>query len=187
MGQPKQLLPLGDKPVIRRCIDNIINAGIKELVVVVGLDAKATTEILSDLPVRVVVNNAKNSDMAGSVRVGLKALGQTFTGVLVCLVDHPLASGDTIKKLIEAHRQSPDQIIIPTCNGKRGHPSLFPVTILKEISTVDTLRDVVKRDEGRVQLIEVTDEGVVLDMDTPEDYERVLKKEGARERPDSIP
>lgn len=178
MGRPKQLLPLGDRLVVNHCVDNIVAAGIKEIVVVVGPNAKETIETLSGLPVRIAVNNAKDSDMAGSVRVGLQALDQSCSGVLVCLADHPLASGDVMKALARAHVTSPDKIIIPAYNGRRGHPSLFPRPILQEIFSGITLRDIVRKDERRVQVIDVSDEGVVLDMDTPEDYERVLKREG---------
>jgi molybdenum cofactor cytidylyltransferase len=178
MGRPKQLLPLGDKPVIRHCIDNIIAAGIQEIVVVVSQDAQATAEALSGLPVHISVNKDIGSDMAGSVRVGLKAVDQSSSGVLVCLADHPLASGDTMKVLARTHGESPDKIIVPAHNGRRGHPSLFPMAVLHEIFVVDTLRDIVKKDEGRVRIVDVPDEGVVLDMDTPEDYEQVLKRAG---------
>lgn len=180
MGRPKQLLPLGDKPVIQHCFDNINAAGVQEIVVVVGQDAKETIKILSGLPVQIAVNNAKDSDMAGSVRVGLEALDHSCSGVLVCLADHPLATCDTMKALAVTHAKSPDKIIIPAHNGRRGHPSLFPTSILNEIFVVDTLRDIVRKDQGRVRVVDVADEGVILDMDTPEDYEQVLKRAGAR-------
>jgi molybdenum cofactor cytidylyltransferase len=178
MGQPKQLLPLGNKTVIRHCVDNIISALVRRIVVVVRPDAEGTAESLSGLPVSIVVNDDRGSDMAGSVRIGLAALDQPCTAVLVCLADHPLASAETIMSLMRAHRESPDKIIIPSYNGKRGHPSLFPSTILQEIFTGNTLRDIVRQDEKRVRVIDVPDEGVILDMDTPEDYQRVLKRAG---------
>jgi molybdenum cofactor cytidylyltransferase len=178
MGRPKQLLPLGDKLVIGLCVDNIVKAGVREIVAVIGLDPNGTGEALSRLPVRVAVNGVRNSDMAGSVRVGLHALDKSCSGVLVCLADHPLASGDTMRTLVLAHQESPDKVIIPAYNGKRGHPSLFPSAALQEILSGDTLRDIVRRDEKRVRVIDVPDEGIVLDMDTKEDYERVLKRAG---------
>ena len=178
MGRPKQQLPLGDRPVLRHCLDTISAAGVHELVVVVGVDAKETLETLSGLPVRIAVNPAKDSDMAASVRAGLEVLDHSCSGVLVCLADHPLASCDTMKALAQTHAESPDKIIIPAHNGKRGHPSLFPTSILNEIFVVDTLRDIVRKDAARVRVVNVPDEGVVIDMDTPEDYERVLRRAG---------
>ncbi len=178
MGRPKQLLPLGNKTIIRHCVDTIISALIRRIVVVVRPDAEGTAELLSGLPVSIVVNDNRDSDMAGSVRVGLASLDQSRSAILVCLADHPLASAETIMSLMRAHQESPDKIIIPAYNGKRGHPNLFPATILQEIFILDTLRDVVRRDEKRVQVIDVPDEGVILDIDTKEDYERVLKRAG---------
>ncbi len=145
---------------------------------VVRPGAEGTAESLSGLPVSLVVNDNRDSDMAGSVRAGFASLDQSCSAVLVCLADHPLASAETILSLMRAHQESPDKIIIPAYHGKRGHPSLFPATILQEIFIFDTLRDIVRQDEKRVRVIDVPDEGVILDMDTKEDYERVLKQAG---------
>jgi molybdenum cofactor cytidylyltransferase len=182
MGQPKQLLPLGDKTVIRHCVDNIVSALIRRIVVVVRPDAEEMVEALSGLPVSIVVNHDRDSDMAGSVQVGLQSLDPSSLAVLVCLADHPLASAETMKTLMRAHQESPDKIIIPAYNGKRGHPSLFPASVLKEIFSGSTLRDIVRGDEKRVRVIDVPDEGIVFDMDTPDDYERVLKRAGVVQR-----
>jgi molybdenum cofactor cytidylyltransferase len=178
MGRPKQLLPLGGKPVIRHCIDAILGADIRDIVVVLGPGGITTAQTLRGLPVDIVVNGNARSEMADSVRIGLSALDGFSSGVLICLVDHPLVSAGTMKTVIQAHREAPDKIIIPAYNGRRGHPSLFPASILKEIFSDVTLRDIVRRDQGRVLVIEVPDEGVVLDMDTREDYEQVLKRAG---------
>ena len=179
MGRPKQLLPLNDKPVIRHCIDTIIASGVREIVVVVNPVVQAVAEALSGLPVCIAINDNRDSDMAGSARVGLKSVDQAASAVLVCLVDHPLASAETMKLLMRAHAETPGKIILPAHHNRRGHPGLFPISILNELFVVDTLRDIVRRDAGRVRVIDVPDEGVVLDMDTPEDYERVLKRAGA--------
>ncbi len=176
MGRSKELLPLGDKPVIRHCVDAMIAADIRDIVVVVRPDPDGAPKALTGLPVTIVENSDPKSDMAGSVRTGLRALDRSSSGVLVCLVDHPLASSDSMKELLRAHRESPDKIIIPAYNGRRGHPSLFPMTVLQELFVVETLRDIVKKDGGRVRVVDVSDEGVVLDMDTREDYERVLRR-----------
>jgi molybdenum cofactor cytidylyltransferase len=173
MGQPKQLLLLGDKPAVRRCADNIVAAGIGELVVVAGPDANAIVGALSGLSVRIAVNDATGSDMAGSVRTGLSALEQTCSGVLVCLADHPLASAETMRTLAAAHQNSPNKIVIPSFGGKRGHPTLFPLPVLREVLSGGTLRDIVRLDPTRVREIDTPDEGTVLDMDTPGDYERI--------------
>lgn len=173
MGTQKQLLLLGDRPVIRRCIDMVFASGVLDLVVVVNGEGERIVEALAGLAVTIVRNDAADSQMADSVRVGLRALDDCFSGVLVCLSDHPLVAPETFRTLIQAHRREPDRIIIPCHGGKRGHPALFSRTILNEVSSGGTLRDIIGKDEGRVQLIELDDEGVLMDMDTAEDYQRV--------------
>jgi molybdenum cofactor cytidylyltransferase len=173
MGTQKQLLLLGDRPVIRRCVDTVFAAGVLDLVVVVNGDGKRIVEALTGLAVKFVRNDAAESHMADSVRAGLRSLDNCFTGVLVCLSDHPVIAPETFRTLIQAHHGRPDRIIIPCHEGRRGHPALFSRTILNEVLSGGTLRDIIGKDEGRVQLIEVDDEGVLLDMDTVEDYQRV--------------
>jgi CTP:molybdopterin cytidylyltransferase MocA len=74
------------------------------------------------------------------------------------------------------HREFPDAIIIPAYNGRRGHPTLFPATVMAEVAKGLTLRDLIRRETERVRQVEVADEGVVLDMDTMEDYRRISER-----------
>lgn len=181
MGCPKQLLALGHKPVIRHCLDNIIAAGIQQIVVVLGAESNGAVAALQDLSVTTVVNEKTGSEMAESVRIGLRALeSPSSSGVLICLGDHPLASAETMRTVALAHPESPDDIIIPAYNHRRGHPSLFPSALLDEIFYGGTLRNIIDKHSRRVRIIEVPDEGVILDMDTREDYENIVKRSGFR-------
>jgi molybdenum cofactor cytidylyltransferase len=173
MGTSKQLLLLGDKPVIRWCADAIIASGVQDLVVVVNAEGERIVEALEGLSAKVVRNNAADSQMADSVRIGVRALDDRVSGVLVCLSDHPLIAPETFRTVIQAHQREPDRIIIPCHGGRRGHPALFSRTILDEVLSGGTLRDIIGKEAGRVQQIEVNDEGVLRDMDTNEDYQRV--------------
>jgi len=172
MGRSKQLLPLGPKPVIRHCLDSVIAAGISDIMVVLGLDNDGIKAAISGMPVRTVVNSDTRSDMAGSIRHGLREIDPASAGVLVCLSDHPLVSPGTITSIMNAHRADPGSIIIPSYKGRRGHPTLFPRDVIEDIFRGTTLRDVIAAQAGKVRVVEVDDEGVILDLDTPEDYER---------------
>jgi CTP:molybdopterin cytidylyltransferase MocA len=179
-GQPKQLLPLGNKPVIRHCLANLVAAGIKDIVVVLSQRESEILNSMKDLPVQIVFNENPESEMAESVRIGLRTLTDFSTGVLVHLSDHPLVSAKTLKSIVQCHLEIPDKIIIPQYKGKRGHPSLFPKPVIDEIFVGLTLRDIIKRDSSRIKFLDVDDEGVILDMDTKEDYEKIPKKIGTR-------
>ncbi len=178
MGRTKQLLPLGDRPVIRRCVDALLAAGVPDIVVVAGREMDGIAGALCGLPVVVAKNDSPESDMAESARVGLTSCDPRSSGVLICLADHPLVMPITVTALLLEHGRSPDRIIIPCLAGRRGHPSLFPLPIARELFRGGTLRDIVQRDPDRVILMETEDEGVLLDMDTPEDYERLKSKIG---------
>ncbi len=178
MGRTKQLLPLGDKPLIRHCVDSLREAGIADIIVVTGREKNGIAGALYGLPVTVVVNGAEESDMAGSARAGMQSCDSRASGVLVCLSDHPLVLPSTIASLVRAHRASPDRIIIPCSGGRRGHPTLFPLPMARELFRGGTLRDIVRSDPDRVELMDTDDEGVILDIDTPEDYDRLKRKAG---------
>ncbi len=178
MGRTKQLLPLGDKPAIRHCVDALLAAGVADIVVVTSREKDGIADALRGLPVTMMVNDAQGSEMAESARVGLKSCSSYSSGVLICLSDHPLVAASTMEALIQEHKRSPDKIIIPCSGGRRGHPSLFPLPVAQELFLGGTLRDIIHKNEQRVMLMDTNDEGVVLDMDTPEDYKRMKRKIG---------
>lgn len=182
MGASKQLLPFGSKPVIRHCVDTLTDAGIGDIVVVCGAKHEACREALQGSGAAVALNTAPDSQMADSVRVGLAALDKPCTGVLVSLADHPLISSETVQSIVSLHSRAPGRIIIPAFEGRRGHPVLFPFAILQEIRELPTLRDIVRRDAGRVLEAAVPDEGVVLDMDTEQDYRAIIGRFAERRK-----
>ncbi|MBT0664958.1 nucleotidyltransferase family protein [Geobacter pelophilus] len=173
MGRCKQLLPLGETTVIGHCLNALMAGGAAEIVVVVSETGHEVAEAVRDYPARVVVNHAPGGDMSSSVRTGRDSLAREESGVIVHLCDYPLVAAPTISSMILAHRKSPDSIIIPCNRNRRGHPLLFPLSVLDELGHEQILRDLVRREPNRIICIAVEDPGVLLDMDTPEDYRRI--------------
>ena len=173
MGSCKQLLDLGGKTVLARCLETLQAGGGTDIVVVVAVEGEAVAAAARCYPVRIVVNPDPAGDMASSVRVGLDVLPSVASGVIVALCDYPLVAHTTIASLAAAHAEHPGRIIIPTHDGRNGHPTLFPRACLEELNSGGTLRDVVRRDPARVRRLAVADPGILLDMDTPEDYQRM--------------
>ena len=176
MGTSKQLLPLADKPVIHHSLYALLATQAHPIVVVLGPGGESVQEAIAPFSVTIAWNRDPEGDMAGSVRAGLALLPPDCTGVLIHLVDHPLVSSATMQALCAAHQATPQSIIIPTCNGRQGHPTLFPRTILDELTPSAILRDIVRKDPARVQRVPVEDEGIFLDMDTPADYEALRQR-----------
>lgn len=175
MGRCKPLLPLGDLPAIVRLIRSLRTGGVAEVAVVVAPPyGDDVAEAVTSLGATVVRNPDPESDMAGSIRAGLPVAGCPGSAVLVCPADHPLVAPGTVAALLAAHEASPGSIVVPVHGGRRGHPTLFPREILDELRALPTLRDVVRRDPARLLLLDVSDPGVLLDLDTPGDYERAV-------------
>ncbi|AJE04114.1 nucleotidyltransferase family protein [Geobacter pickeringii] len=176
MGVCKQLLRLADRPAIVHCVDTLVAAGIGEIVVVVGSRGDAVAAAVAGYPLTVAVNAGEECEMADSVRTGLARLAAGATAVMVALADHPLVRPDTIRALVERHREEPDAIIIPVHDGVKGHPTLFPRAVIAGIAALPTLREVIARHRDKVRLVPVADEGVVRDMDVWEDYLAVAER-----------
>src|SRR5512143_2698840 len=104
MGQIKQLLKLGDKTVIRRCIDALVGGGVNEIVGVIAAFCGGIASHSRGVPVSIALNETPYSDMAESVRVGLKQIRHYTSSVLVCLSDHPVVSAETVRSILREHR-----------------------------------------------------------------------------------
>jgi CTP:molybdopterin cytidylyltransferase MocA len=170
-GRLKQLLPYGDRTAVRRCAETLREGGVDRIVAVIAPrgDLRAA---FAGLPVHLMENADPESDMRASVQIGLGALGGEDDAILICLADHPLVRAATIRALAAEHCAHPGAIIAPGFRGRRGHPVLFPREALDGIAAGLTLREARDGWHGGVRQVDVDDEGVVIDVDTPEEYER---------------
>lgn len=173
MGCCKQLLLLGGTTVIDRCLTTLQRGGVNDIVVVVSKDGLEVAAAAQRPGVRVVINRSDDGDMASSIRTGRDAIDDGASGILVALCDYPLVAPATIAVLARQHDAFPEGIIIPGFEERRGHPLLFARPILDELAGDMTLRDVVRHDPHRVHTIPVEDAGILMDMDTPDDYARL--------------
>jgi molybdenum cofactor cytidylyltransferase len=177
MGRVKQLLPLPDRPAIRRCVESLLVGGVSGIIVVVAPGVPVAAAV-QDLPVRIAYNDDPASDMAGSVLVGLAA-ADPGRSILICPADHALVASETVATILAEGVLAPDRIIIPSYHGRHGHPTLFPRPIIDTLESGGTLRDVIARHSDAITRVNVIDEGAVLDMDTEADYEQLLQRLGA--------
>ncbi len=175
MGRSKQLLPLNDKPLIRHCLDTIIASQIADIVVVLGAEAAGIERAIGGYRIKKVFNTDPASDMAESLRIGLRETDEASTGCLVCLSDHPLVLSRTIRTLLNLHAKDPGKIIVPVYHGKKGHPTLLPMSVVREVFKGYTLRDVIQNAAEIVERVHVGDKGVVFDIDTMDDYEQAVR------------
>src|SRR5262245_36397489 len=114
MGRQKLLLPVGEgQPLIRLSVERILAAGLEDVVVVLGRDADAVAAALAGLPVRTVVNPRYAEGQSTSLRVGLDALRPETEAAVIALGDQPLPAPALIGRLVTAHRQTRQPIVVP--------------------------------------------------------------------------
>jgi CTP:molybdopterin cytidylyltransferase MocA len=179
MGIKKQLLPVQGRPAVVRCLESLRDSQVADVVIVVNPEGGDIVNATKEFLVKVAVNELPGSDMAASVKAGMACIDNDATGIMICLCDHPVVRPETLGAMISSHSRKPDAIIIPIYRGRKGHPTLFPRFILEDIGKLATLRDVIRQHFTKISLLDVDDEGVILDMDTPEDYVRIRDRSGS--------
>jgi molybdenum cofactor cytidylyltransferase len=177
MGRPKQLLPLGGRPLLQAALDAAAAGGVDEVVVVLGHEAEAIGAALALPPSgRLVVNPAHAEGQATSLRAGLAALAGDATAAVVLLGDQPRVRSDAVRALVEAHRSDPRPVLRAAYAGRAGHPVLLRRAVWDEAMALrgdQGARALMAREPDRVGLVEVGGRPPD-DVDTPEDYARLL-------------
>jgi molybdenum cofactor cytidylyltransferase len=182
MGSPKPLLPLGATTFLDHLLHQFLTSRARPVIVVLGHQAE---RILRQVPIQkaqnatAVVNPDYRQGMLSSIRAGLRELGdEPVSGALVCPVDHPRISAALVDLLITRFEETHASIVVPVYEGRRGHPVLFARTLFDEIQRApDSVgaRQVVWDHAGEVLEIPTEDRGIITDIDTPEQYERLVQ------------
>jgi molybdenum cofactor cytidylyltransferase len=183
MGAPKALLQTQDGQLfVSRIVRTWHGAGVHDVVVVTGRDHAAIAAAIARdgiAPSPLIVQNPDPSrGQLSSLVVGLDATEES-QGVLMTLVDSPLATLATVSAVIDQWRRSHAPIVRPAIGDTHGHPVLFDRAVFDELrrapATVGA-KAVVRAHEREIVNVQVSDEGCVVDFDTPLDYERYLKR-----------
>lgn len=178
MGTQKLLLPFGGTSLIGHIVDRVLESDVDSVVAVVGRDADVISAALAGRSIVLVDNPRPDSEMLDSVRCGLRALPAECEGVLLVLGDQPGLQPELINQMVRAWRESGQPIVVPTHDGKRGHPLLFSTLFCPEVLTGydDTgLRGLLLAHTDEVHELPVPDPCVLLDVDLPEDYRLALE------------
>jgi molybdenum cofactor cytidylyltransferase len=194
-GKPKQLLDWKGKPFVRQVAETALHAGLWPVLVVTGADAAAVESALTGLDVTIVRNDDWQSGQASSIAAGVKALtpsalsgtspksfgfGGGWEGVgavIFLLADQPQIRTDVIQALKEAHAQSLPPILAPlVLEERRANPVLFDRVTFPDLLALRG--DVGGRaifGKHKVEYLPWHDDALLLDVDTPEDYERLKR------------
>jgi len=180
MGRPKLLLPWHDTTVIGRLISLWQTVGASQIAVVHRPDDGPLSAELDRLGFPRhdrIVNPRPEDGMFSSIRCAARWNGwdPAISHWAIALGDQPQLAVATLRALLDGAAQYPSNLCQPTSGGKNGHPVILPRDVFGDLKQTGaaTLKDFLKPFSGRTVYCPVTDPGLLLDMDTPEDYKRI--------------
>jgi molybdenum cofactor cytidylyltransferase len=181
-GRHKMLLPIGDRPVIRHTVEQVLAAGPQEVVVVTGCKGRDVGAVLVDLPVNLQPNLRYEEGQMVSVAVGVGALAQPTDAVMVCLGDMVLLRADDYRHLVSAYEGATEcSIVIPYHRDQRGNPIVFAVSYAPEVVAGERklgCRKLANAYPDELHRVEADHDRYTADMDTPDDYARICRRLG---------
>jgi molybdenum cofactor cytidylyltransferase len=188
MGRDKALLPwppaaAGQMP----SSETFLSAAIRSLsratefvVIVVGKNEAALAPIIYAHGASLVVNPDPSRGQFSSLQVGLhEVLNHGRDAAMVTLVDRPPVSGTTIHTLREGFASADQNVwtVIPEFSGKHGHPYLVGREMIEaflRVPATSTARDIEHEHQKHIQYVAVDDPLVAVNINTPEDYAKLL-------------
>ncbi len=185
MGTQKLLLPFGDTTILGAVVRTVQASRAGRTVVVLGADREAIRRECGSRDLDLVVNENYPLGMLTSIQAGLRALPPDAQAAVIVLGDQPFLASRVIDAVIAAYETGGKGIVIPTFQGRRGHPVLIDVKYRDEVlafDPADGLRRLMLAHAGDILEVDVADPDILRDLDTPEDYQEGVKpkKEGTR-------
>ncbi len=176
MGRPKPLVPVLGQLLLARVLGAIRASHVGETVVVLGSQAQRVRRAIDLRGATVVVNPEHEEGMGSSLRCGAAAASATSRGLLVVLGDQPFVDPATLNALIDRHAAGGGQIWIPTYEGVRGNPILLDRALVPELRQIGGdigCRAIFPGHLDEIREFPVPDPGILIDVDTPEEVERL--------------
>ena len=176
MGQDKALLTYRGRTFLETVVQTLREADVSRVAAVLGHHAEEVQRGITLENVEVVINPEYRRGQTSSLQAGLRALESAdLEAVVLCLVDHPLISADTVRALVASFRRSGAPVVIPTFQNQRGHPVLVARALFEELrglSSDEGANTIIRKHHDAAKFVEVSDEGILIDVDNPDVYRR---------------
>ncbi len=182
-GSNKLLLPFRNSTVIHCVAQTVLRAAVEHTVVVTGHERERIEAALDSLPLRFVHNpRYREGEMSSSIKVGLADLEQTpAVGAFIVPGDQPLLPAWVFRRLREAFLNGCGSMLAPRYGARRGHPVLLGRAwwpAVRDLPDGVPVRALLHAHPQAVAHLLVSTDAVLLDVDTPEAYQRALAREG---------
>jgi CTP:molybdopterin cytidylyltransferase MocA len=181
MGSPKALLDFRGAPFVVRILEVLEVLEIRPRIVVVGPGDAGVRGALAGRECLVVENADVDGGPIASLRAALQALGPVHpAGVLAWPVDLPHVRLTTVERLLDTHRLDRPGVVVPAFGARRGHPVLWDASLFEDLrhspaATREGARAVLRAHPAAVRTVPVDDPAVVDSLNTPEDYQRLVR------------
>jgi molybdenum cofactor cytidylyltransferase len=180
MGRPKALLPIDGVRFIEKIVATLQATRVGKIMVVLGHNAGEMQREMSDLPVDWIINPnykwGQLSSLTAAIRhIESAADAERVDGVLVHLVDHPYISAELVDLMIGRFYETKKLIVVPRYGERRGHPVIFSKSIFPELLAAppeEGAKTVVRAHRSETLELVTEDKGVIIDIDTPEEYQK---------------
>lgn len=178
MGRPKLLLPLGGRTIIEQAVDNLLGSRVDEVVVVVGYRAQELGEKIARKPVKIVRNRRYRQGMSTSLIAGLNGIDRRAQAIMIALADQPFVESSLIDELLEEFKKQDKGILIPVCQGQRGHPVILSLKYKERLLALRGdvgARPLIEENPDDLLEVPVESNSVNMDLNTPEDYTKLVR------------
>jgi molybdenum cofactor cytidylyltransferase len=180
MGRPKALLPIEGQNFIERIVAALKQSQAGRILVVLGHDADAMRRQIEHLPIEIIVNTDYKKGQLSSLQSAIRHIEKEnrCDGMLVHLVDHPYIDPQLVDLMIGRFYETNKVIVVPRHQGKRGHPVIFSRDLFEELLSApgdQGAKAVVNTHRAETLEIDTEDQGIALDIDTPELYRQHVK------------
>lgn len=179
MERKKELLPVAGEPMIRIVVSKLLRSQkIGEVVVVLGHSANdvgAALAGITDERLELVGNARFHEGMGTSLARGAGACSWGTDAFVIALGDAPFFRTEDVDALLDAHARG-GRIVVPVYGGRRGHPLVLDGSYSEELEALSGdsgARHIIERDGDAVVEVELADDGFLVDIDEPDDYEAV--------------
>jgi molybdenum cofactor cytidylyltransferase len=183
MGRPKLALPLGGQTVIEHVIGALRHGGVDQVVVLIGPHVVDLHQLALKAGARVCILPAPTPDMRTTVKQGLQWAEEQFQpepndSWLLAPADHPVINAGIVRLMLSRFGENRSSIVVPVYQGRRGHPTLLAwkhFTGIRALPADQGINVYLREHSAETLELAVNDPGVLIDLDTREDYDRLVR------------
>lgn len=182
MGKPKMDLPWGDTSILGAVVSALAKGGVNKVHIVINpLRKPKVPNNLPDVDIQWIENpDAEVEDMLSSIQAGLLSMPPQCRYAIICPGDQPTISNNTVRAIIDKASGDGDRLIFPSYHMRRGHPWMVSRDLWGNILALeksDNVRTFIQQHQDEINYV-IVDSDPPSDIDTPEEYQRLLNSEG---------